>query len=138
MLNKSLKMEAHNKQKTESSKLVSLQGNSQTPSIERVLSNIYDYLHVDLEEKKEEISSLKKSISILEKEIKNYQHQLEASQASVYYEKSQQEGSKQLINKLLDDIKRYQNDIEWYKRTYEKRSIIGTLKEKITKSLNRK
>lgn len=41
------------------------------------------------------------------------------------------EGSRQLINKLLNDIERLQQDVEWYKRTYEKRSLLGTIKEKL-------
>ncbi|MES1221976.1 MAG: hypothetical protein ABUT20_41145 [Bacteroidota bacterium] len=46
------------------------------------------------------------------------------------------EGNRQLINKLLTDIDRLQQDIEWYKRTYVKRSLLGTIKEKIfTKKL---
>ncbi len=43
------------------------------------------------------------------------------------------EGNRQLINKLLNDISHYQNDIEWYKRTYEKRSLWGVVKEKLNK-----
>jgi DNA repair exonuclease SbcCD ATPase subunit len=43
------------------------------------------------------------------------------------------EGNRQLINKLLTDIGHYQNDIEWYKRTYEKRSFWGVIKEKLHK-----
>lgn len=45
--------------------------------------------------------------------------------------KQNAEGSKQLINKLLNDIERLQQDIEWYKRTYEKRSFLGTIKQKL-------
>ncbi len=45
--------------------------------------------------------------------------------------KQNAEGSRQLINKLLNDIERLQQDIEWYKRTYEKRSLLGTIKEKL-------
>lgn len=41
------------------------------------------------------------------------------------------EGNRQLINKLLNDIDRLNQDIDWYKRTYEKRSFLGTIKEKI-------
>jgi peptidoglycan hydrolase CwlO-like protein len=41
------------------------------------------------------------------------------------------EGNRQLINKLVNDIDRLNRDIEWYKRTYEKRSLIGTIKEKL-------
>jgi Mg2+ and Co2+ transporter CorA len=43
------------------------------------------------------------------------------------------EGHRQLINKLLNDIEHFQNDIEWFKRTYERRSIWGVLKDKLTK-----
>jgi hypothetical protein len=41
------------------------------------------------------------------------------------------EGTRQLINKLLQDISNYQKDIEWYKRTYEKRSLAGTIWQKL-------
>jgi len=41
------------------------------------------------------------------------------------------EGTRQLINKLLSDISSYQKDIEWYKRTYEKRSLLGTIRQKL-------
>ncbi len=41
------------------------------------------------------------------------------------------EGTRQLINKLLSDISNYQKDLEWYMRTYEKRSLLGTLRQKL-------
>jgi hypothetical protein len=41
------------------------------------------------------------------------------------------EGTRQLINKLLSDISNYQKDLEWYKRTYEKRSLLGTIRQKL-------
>jgi hypothetical protein len=41
------------------------------------------------------------------------------------------EGTRQLINKLLSDISSYQKDIDWYKRTYEKRSLLGTIRQKL-------
>lgn len=41
------------------------------------------------------------------------------------------EGNRQLINKLLNDIERLQQDVDWYKRTYETRSFIGTIKQKL-------
>lgn len=41
------------------------------------------------------------------------------------------EGKRQLINKLLGDIDRLHQDLDWYKRTFEKRSFLGTIKEKI-------
>ena len=44
------------------------------------------------------------------------------------------EGNRQLINKLLTDIDRLKQDIDWYKRTYEKRSLFGTIKQKLFSS----
>ncbi|MBS1607962.1 MAG: hypothetical protein JSS70_04135 [Bacteroidetes bacterium] len=41
------------------------------------------------------------------------------------------EGNRQLINKLLADIDRLKQDIEWYKRTYVYRSFLGTIKQKL-------
>jgi chromosome segregation ATPase len=43
------------------------------------------------------------------------------------------EGNRQLINKLLGDIDRLRQDLDWYKRTYEKRSFLGTIREKLVK-----
>jgi hypothetical protein len=48
------------------------------------------------------------------------------------------EGNRQLINKLLNDMSLLQQDIEWYKRTYETRSILGTLREKLKKTFTKK
>ena len=47
------------------------------------------------------------------------------------------EGNRQLINKLLNDMSRLQQDIEWYKRTYENRSLLGTLREKLKKNFSK-
>lgn len=43
------------------------------------------------------------------------------------------EGTRQLINKLLSDISNYQKDLDWFKRTYEKRSLLGTIRQKLFK-----
>lgn len=43
---------------------------------------------------------------------------------------SSSDGNRQLINKLLGDLSRTQQDIEWYKRTYEMRTIWGVLKDR--------
>ena len=43
------------------------------------------------------------------------------------------EGNRQLINKLLGDISRLQQDLDWYNRTYEKRNLFGMIREKIIK-----
>jgi hypothetical protein len=41
------------------------------------------------------------------------------------------EGTRQLVNKLLNDIEKYRRDIQWYRRTYETRSLPGTIWQKI-------
>ena len=45
--------------------------------------------------------------------------------------RSHVEGNRQLINKLITDIDRLQQNIEWYKRTYETRSLLGVIKDKL-------
>jgi len=45
--------------------------------------------------------------------------------------RSQSEGSRQLINKLITDIDRLQQNVDWYKRTYETRSLLGVIKDKL-------
>ena len=41
------------------------------------------------------------------------------------------EGARQLVNKLLNDIEKYRKDIQWYRRTYETRSLPGTILQKV-------
>ena len=41
------------------------------------------------------------------------------------------EGNRQIINKLLGDISRLRQDLEWYKKTYETRSLFGMMREKL-------
>ena len=45
--------------------------------------------------------------------------------------RSQSEGNRQLINKLITDIDKLQQNIDWYKRTYETRSLVGVIKDKL-------
>ena len=45
--------------------------------------------------------------------------------------RSHVEGNRQLINKLITDIDRLQQNIEWYKRTYETRTLLGVIKDKL-------
>lgn len=73
-----------------------------------------------------EIESLKTEIDKKNSLTEKATHQLQESLRNV-------EGNRQLINKLLSDIAHYQNDIDWYKRTYEKRSFWGVVKDKLSK-----
>lgn len=85
-----------------------------------------------------EIAAKQKTIDLHEKEIQRL-HQLTEEKNSLLMQTAEKltecarnsEGNRQLINKLLNDIDRLNQDVEWYKRTYEQRSLLGTIKEKI-------
>jgi len=87
--------------------------------IKNGLAQIKQYLEKD-------IYNLTKSIQGKDFEIKTLKDELEHFQHLV-------EGNRQLINKLLGDLSKLQNDIEWYKKTYEQRSFLGMLKTKLSK-----
>jgi chromosome segregation ATPase len=71
-----------------------------------------------------DIAALKNVIVRKDADIQHYEEKLQQAAHSI-------EGNRQLVNKLLGDLSKLQNDIEWYKRTYEQRSFLGTVKEKI-------
>lgn len=79
-----------------------------------------------LDEQRLEMEKLRKELAQKSAVIGGLKEQLNQSAQHT-------EGHRQLINKLLNDIEHFQNDIEWYKRTYERRSIWGVLKDKLTK-----
>jgi septal ring factor EnvC (AmiA/AmiB activator) len=79
-----------------------------------------------IEEQRQEIEKLRSEIDVKTRMIADLEQQLNQSARHT-------EGHRQLINKLLNDITHFQNDIDWYKRTYERRSIWGVLKEKLGK-----
>ena len=93
----------------------------------------------DIEQKIDaEITAKQKTIDLQEREIERLHKLMEEkngfmmqmNEKLVTCEKNI-EGNRQLINKLLNDIDRLNHDIEWYKRRYEKRSLLGVLKEKL-------
>ena len=79
-----------------------------------------------IEEQRLEMAKLHKEINQRSAMVAELKEQLNQSAQHT-------EGHRQLINKLLNDIEHFQNDIEWFKRTYERRSIWGVLKDKLTK-----
>ena len=85
-----------------------------------------------------EIAAKQKSIELQEREIQKL-HALAEEKNKMIIELNEKltegiqnlEGNRQLINKLLNDIDRLNHDIDWYKKTYETRSLLGTIKEKV-------
>lgn len=80
------------------------------------LFQIKQYLEKDMAALRKEISGKDNKISLLKEELENAQHLVE--------------GNRQLINKLLGELSKHQNNIEWYKRTYEQRSFFGMIRQK--------
>lgn len=132
-------MDTQQNKQSDQGKLIALPGNLTELQLEDLLRQVYSHLLSENEYKRERIEEL--IIRLKDLEAKLAEEQLEKKQLhkTLTDENKKQEGTKQLINKLLEDIRRYQNDIEWYKRTYETRSFWGVVKEKTTKILkNRK
>jgi hypothetical protein len=76
---------------------------------------------------------LEKNIRDLTTMAEKKDHEINVLKDALEKSHQQQEGNSQLINKLLGELSKLQNDIEWYKLTYEKRSFLGTIREKLLK-----
>jgi hypothetical protein len=100
--------------------------NEKLEQITRYLMQEMGYKQQTIEAQRLEMEKLKKEINQRSVVITSLEQQLNQSARNT-------EGHRQLINKLLNDIEHLQNDIDWYKRTYERRSIWGVLKEKLTR-----
>lgn len=74
---------------------------------------------------------LEKNIRDLTLEVDRKNFEIKDLRESLDKASRQAEGNSQLINKLLGELSKLQNDIEWYKLTYEKRSLLGTIREKL-------
>jgi len=71
-----------------------------------------------------EIKMLRSQAAVKDEMIKKLENKIFENQHSI-------EGNRQLINKLLNDLDRMQQALEWYKRTYETRSLLGVIKDKL-------
>ena len=74
---------------------------------------------------------LEKNIRDLTAESESKDYEIGNLKTALEKARLQAEGNNQLINKLLGELSKLQNDIEWYKLTYEKRSLLGTIREKL-------
>lgn len=98
--------------------------------IKQNLEYIRSFIEVELAEKKETIKEQAAEIEALKQLLQKKDIAISMFEANTREFQETAEGNRQLINKLLGDISRLQNDIDWYKRTYEKRSLLGVLREK--------
>ena len=108
-----------------------------TPN-EDLVQDIYESLR-DIQQKMEdEIVSKQTIIEGSRAEIRTLRNTIQEKDQTIHQLKNKvddcqrnMEGNRQLINKLLNDLERMQQDVEWYKRTYERRSLLGVVKEKL-------
>jgi septal ring factor EnvC (AmiA/AmiB activator) len=106
--------------------------------IRQNLDQIRSFIEIELAEKKETIKEQVAEIEELKKMLQQKDLAISMFEANTREFRETAEGNRQLINKLLGDISRLQNDIDWYKRTYEKRSLLGVLREKLAAGLGKK
>jgi predicted RNase H-like nuclease (RuvC/YqgF family) len=109
--------------------------NGEKPFSEEYISDLLESIDQKLDE---EIGFKQQTITRQENEIEKLRTVIEEKNVIIrnMYEKVAEcqrvsEGNRQLVNKLLSDIDRLKQDIEWYRRTYVKRSLLGTVKEKL-------
>lgn len=95
------------------------------------LQQLRNGLMQEVQAKQETIAQYEQEISRLLELLQLRDQEKEENEKHRVETDARMEGNKQLINKLLGQIDRLQQDIDWYKRTYVKRSLLGTLKQKL-------
>ena len=99
-----------------------------------MIDNTYSVNGVD-RDLKENLNQIRRFMEthILKLEMNVEKKDAEITQLREELQRARQmaEGNAQLVNKLLGDLSKLHTDVDWYKRTYEKRSLLGTLREKL-------
>lgn len=105
--------------------------------IRQGLDQIRSFIEIELAEKKVTIKEQAAEIEELKKILQQKDTAISMFEANTHEFQKTAEGNRQLINKLLGDISRLQNDVDWYKRTYEKRSFLGIIKDRFKYIFNK-
>jgi chromosome segregation ATPase len=99
--------------------------------IYRSLEGIQQQLEEDVLNKQTIIDGCTQEIKALHAQVETKNQVIQNLEAKISETQRNIEGNRQLINKLLNDLDRMQQSIEWYKRTYETRSLLGVIKDKL-------
>jgi predicted nucleic acid-binding Zn-ribbon protein len=97
----------------------------------RTLTSIQHKLEKDVESTHQIIQWQQGELKRLQGEILEKNNAIADLNTKLHDCESQSVGNRQLINKLITDIDRLQQAIEWYRRTYETRSLAGIIKDKL-------
>lgn len=107
-----------------------INGDDKIGDLQHSLDVIEQKMDAEIVGKQRTIERQEEEIQRLHALIANKDKQIQQTSEKLAECANNNEGNRQLINKLLGDIDRLRQDIDWYKRTYEKRSFLGTVKEK--------
>ena len=97
------------------------------------IKKIRELLQAEIANQQQTIQFQQEEIKRLRKELTNKDQVSNDLQIKMIEVQQKAEGNRQLVNKLLNDMERMQQDLGWYKRTYESRSLLGTIREKLFK-----
>lgn len=101
------------------------------PVILRTLRSIEQKLEKEVAAKQQIVNWQQEELKRLQSEIANKNITISELNNKLSDCRSHSEGNRQLINKLITDIDKLQHNIDWYKRTYESRSLLGVIKDKL-------
>ena len=104
-----------------------------TKQVETYFKRLHSLMESEIVSKQKTIELLQSEIVRLRKEVASTQETNRNITEKLQDAQQNAEGNRQLVNKLLNEMERLQQDIEWYKRTYQSRSLLGALKEKLFK-----
>jgi uncharacterized coiled-coil DUF342 family protein len=97
----------------------------------RTLKLIDQKLEKEIAAKQDIIRWQQEELKRLQSEVLQKTNLVSEIKAKLSECRSQSEGNRQLINKLITDIDKLQQNVDWYKRTYESRSLVGVIKDKL-------
>jgi hypothetical protein len=97
----------------------------------RTLRSIEQKLEKDVATKQDILTWQQEELKRLHAEVLHKSKTIVELNTQLIECRSQSEGNRQLINKLITDIDKLQQTIDWYKRTYESRSLFGVIKDKL-------
>jgi septal ring factor EnvC (AmiA/AmiB activator) len=97
----------------------------------RALKLIDQKLEKEIAAKQDIIKWQQEELKRLQSEVLEKTYLVSELNAKLIECRSLSEGNRQLINKLITDIDKLQQNVDWYKRTYESRSLLGVIKDKM-------
>jgi len=108
-----------------------IDGNGTETTVFRTLKLIEQKLEKDIATKQDILIWQQEELKRLHAEVLDKSKTIAELSTQLIECRSQSEGNRQLINKLITDIDKLQQNVDWYKRTYESRSLIGVIKDKL-------